>query len=94
MAVKVTFTLDEATIERLQQTAERLGKPKSEVVREAIRSYHAQKDRMSEAEREEKVRILRAYAAMPPTGTQAEVDAELAELGAVRRRPGRLHPNN
>ena len=34
MAVKVTFTLDEATIGRLNDTAKRLAKPKSEVDRE------------------------------------------------------------
>ena len=34
--VKVTFTLDAATVTRLRTTAERLHVPQSQVVREAI----------------------------------------------------------
>ena len=39
MATKVTFTLDDQTIRRLESAAERLRKPKSEIVREAIGEY-------------------------------------------------------
>jgi predicted transcriptional regulator len=36
---KVTFALDQASVERLIDLAEQLGKSKSEVAREAIRQY-------------------------------------------------------
>ena len=36
---KVTFTFDPATIVRLDDAAQRLAKPKSEIVREAIHEY-------------------------------------------------------
>ncbi|MGH9458519.1 MAG: ribbon-helix-helix protein, CopG family, partial [Thermoanaerobaculia bacterium] len=49
MARKVTFTLDDATLERLATTAERLRKPKSAVVREAIADYHERAGRLGEA---------------------------------------------
>ena len=44
---KVTFTLDQATLARLQETAARLAKPKSEVVREAILEFHDRIVRLS-----------------------------------------------
>ena len=92
MAVKVTFTLDEATIRRLSETAARLSKPKSEVVREAIREFHAKSDRLSEAERIRMLRILDRIAAEPPTRSQAAVDRELREIRGARRSGGRLNP--
>jgi ribbon-helix-helix CopG family protein len=56
--IKVTFTLDEATVAKLSKTAERLAKPKSEVVRDAIHDFHAKSDRLSEAERLRMLRVL------------------------------------
>ena len=90
--VKVTFTLDEATVARLRETASRLAKPKSEVVREAIREFHAKSDRLSETERQRMLRVMKDILARPPTRTQAEVDRELRELRRARRSRGRLHP--
>ncbi|HEX5432027.1 MAG TPA: ribbon-helix-helix protein, CopG family [Bryobacteraceae bacterium] len=92
MAVKVTFTLDETTIARLNETAQRLSKPKSEVVREAIQSYHAKSDRLSETERLRMVRVMKEILAKPPTRSRAEVQKELRELRLARRSGGRLHP--
>ncbi len=92
MAVKVTFTLDEETIQVLELTAHRQRKPKSQVVREAIREHHANADRLTEAERKQLLAVIDRIAAQPPTRPQHEVEAELAELRAVRRLPGRLHP--
>jgi hypothetical protein len=92
MAVKVTFTLDEATIHRLSVTATRLAKPKSEVVREAIKDYHAKSGRMSEEERQRKMRVLSEYLKLPPEKTQREVDRELAGILAARRGGGRRTP--
>jgi predicted transcriptional regulator len=91
MSIKVTFTLDEATIERLTDTARRLAKPKSEVVREAIRDFHARSDRLSEAERQRLLRKLDEMMSRPATRTQREVNQELAEIRRARRQGGRLH---
>ena len=92
MAVKVTFTLDEDTVNRLSETARRLAKPKSEVVREAIRDYYSKSDRLSEAERQRMIKVVREFMKKPPTRTQREVDRELQELRRARRSGGRLHP--
>ena len=92
MAVKVTFTLDETTIDRLRETASRLSKPKSEVVREAIRDYHANSERLSEADRQRMLRVLGEFLKKPPTRSQREVDREIAEIRAARRRGGRRTP--
>ena len=86
MAVKMTVTLDETTVNLLNQTAIRLAKPKSAVVREAIRDYHAKSDRLTETERRRMLQVLEEYAKTPPTKTQADVDRELREIRASRRR--------
>ena len=88
--VKVTFTLDEETITRLNDTARRLSKPKSEVVREAIGEYYTKSDRLTEAERTRMLKALKEYALLPPTRSSAETDRELREIRASRRSGGRL----
>jgi metal-responsive CopG/Arc/MetJ family transcriptional regulator len=87
--VKVTFTLDEKTVAKLEDASQRLSKPKSEVVREAVVDYHARIGRLSEQERVRAVRFLSEYLARPPERSQAEVDRELKELRAARRAGGR-----
>lgn len=87
--VKVTFTLDDSTVARLNETARRLSKPKSEVVREAIKEYYVKSDRLSEAERQRMLRALREYALLPTVGTAADRDRELREIRAARRSGGR-----
>jgi predicted transcriptional regulator len=84
--VKVTFTLDEATVEQLKETASRLSKPKSEVVREAIRDYHSRADRLSEAERQRMLRAVDELMLKPATRSQEEVDRELREIRESRKR--------
>jgi predicted DNA-binding protein len=86
MAVKMTFTLDEETVNRLNLTARRLVKPKSEVVREAIREYEARSDRLSEAERVRAVRIIKELMKQPQTRSQADADREQREIRESRRR--------
>jgi hypothetical protein len=85
MAVRVTLTLDNATAQRLNQTAARLAKTKSEVLCEAIREYHTKSDRLSESERLRMLRVMEEFLKEPPTRSQAEVDRELRELRASRR---------
>jgi predicted DNA-binding protein len=89
--IKATFTFDQATINRLDEAAERLSKPKSEIVREAINEYHQRIDRLSEAERVRMLRAIDEYAKLPQTRSRGEMEAELKELRAVRRLGGRRH---
>lgn len=89
--VKVTFTLDEATIQRLTEAAARRKIPKSQAVREAIEDFSVKEDIMDEAERQRKLRVVRALMAAPPTRSRKEMNAELTELRRARRHGGRLH---
>jgi predicted transcriptional regulator len=86
--VKVTFTLDEATVDQLRRTAAKIGKPQSRVVREAIAEYAARSDRLGEAERQRMLAVLDRAMRRPPSRPAAEVDAELREIRAARRRWG------
>jgi hypothetical protein len=55
---EVTFTLDEISIQRLQDASERLALSKSEVVREAIPEFHQRLGRLTDRE---PTRLLRVY---------------------------------
>jgi hypothetical protein len=87
--VKMTFTLDEATVDRLRRAAARLAKPQSQVVREAIRDYAARIGKLSE---EERLRLLQVFdtvvPAIPARPVRA-VDRELKAVRAARRQAGR-----
>ena len=87
--VKVTFTLDDETVAALRQASQRLGKPQSMIVREAVREYGARAGRLSEDERGRMLRTIDAMLAQPPTRTAAAVDRELRALRDDRRRAGR-----
>lgn len=90
--VKVTFTVDQATVARLQDAADRLALPKSEVVREAILEYH---DRIGKLSERERVRLLRAFDEMiprVPTRDLREVDREIRSIRQARRSGGRKTP--
>ncbi|MEO5926910.1 MAG: ribbon-helix-helix protein, CopG family [Bryobacteraceae bacterium] len=89
--VKVTFTLDEVTVKTLTDAAARRRIPKSQAVREAIQDYSGKEIRMSEEERQRKLRVIDEMMSRPPTRSQADVDKELAELRRARRHGGRLH---
>lgn len=87
--VKVTFTLDDTTVERLRRTAARLAKPQSQVVRDAIKDYEARTDKLGEDERRRMLEIFdRVVPAIRPR-PQSQVDAELREIRATRRLWGR-----
>jgi len=87
--IKVTFTLDDGTVASLERTAARLSKPKSQVVREAIRFYGEQTDRLSEEEREEMLKLFDEVTASIPHRPRAKVEEELAEGRRARRSGGR-----
>jgi predicted transcriptional regulator len=89
--VKVTYTLDDETVQRIRRVASRLGKPQSQIVREAIKEYEARSDKLSDEERERRLAVLDRIMKEPPTRPQAEVEAELRE-NRKNRRWSRLHP--
>jgi hypothetical protein len=87
--VKVTFTLDEATVAEIRRTAERLGMAQSHVVREAVADYAVRVDRVSERERLRTLTVLESLRRAPASRPEAAVDAELRAIRAARRAGGR-----
>lgn len=87
---KVTFTLDAETIHRIEDAAERLAKPKSQIVREAVADYHGRIGRLSESEVQKRLKIFDTLIPLIPARPQREVDAELKEIRRARRSGGRL----
>jgi Arc/MetJ-type ribon-helix-helix transcriptional regulator len=90
--VKMTFTLDEGTAERIDRTAERLRVSKSGVVREAVREYAARAGCLSEGER---LRLLDAFdtvLACIPRRPAETVDREIAAVRRARHEGGRRTP--
>jgi hypothetical protein len=87
--VKVTFTFDEETVETLRRTASRLKKPQSVVVREAIHDYAVRANRLSDEERHHMLKVFDRMMARIPARSQAEADAEIAEIRTARRTGGR-----
>jgi predicted transcriptional regulator len=87
--VKVTFTLDDETVARLRLTAERLRKPQSQVVREAVAEYSATAARLSESERTALLDAFDRLVPAIPRRSSREVDSELKAIRAARRHGGR-----
>ena len=83
--VRATYSLDEATVRRLRRTAERLGKPQSQIVREAIADYAARCDRLTEVERLSMLEVLGRLRREHVAGSADAVDAELREIRESRR---------
>lgn len=89
--VRVTFSLDEATVAQIRQTAARLRKAQSQVVRDAIADYAARSDRLSERERLQLMGVLERLRDAKPTRSVADVEAELRANRVARRAGGRRH---
>ena len=89
MATKVTFSLDEETVRRLRTAAERLRKPQSQVVREAVAEYADRIGRLSDRERLALLRTFDRLVPSLPARPTSQVDAEIRQLRADRRRGGR-----
>ena len=88
--VKVTFTLDDGTVSALKQTAARLARPQSQIVREAVAEYAARAGRLSERER---MAWMRAFDEVMPASAERssrDVEAELRSIRSARRSGGRL----
>lgn len=88
--IKVTFTLDDDTVAFLKKTAERLGMPRSQVVREAIRVYGERAGELSSAERAQMLAVLDELGRAVPDRPRADVERELEALRRARRTGGRL----
>ncbi|HSF18651.1 MAG TPA: ribbon-helix-helix protein, CopG family [Vicinamibacteria bacterium] len=86
---KVTFTLDVETVARLRRASERLSKPQSAVVREAVRDYSERIGRLSEAERLALLERFDELVPRIPRRPLREVEKELDELREARRTGGR-----
>jgi len=87
--VKVTFTLDDDTVARLRRSAERLRKPQSAVVREAIEEYAARIGRLSDQERRRLLHAFDTRVPAIPARPAREVAAEVRAVRAARRHGGR-----
>jgi len=87
--VKVTFSLDEQTVEQIKRAAERLGKAQSHIVREAVAEFAARTDRLSERERLRLLGVLEGLQKAAPTRNAPAVDDELKAVRAARRQGGR-----
>jgi hypothetical protein len=87
--VKVTFTLDDATVAELRRTAARLGTAQSQVVREAVAEYAARADRTTERERLRMLGVLERLQGTAATRAARDVDGELAAIRRARRAGGR-----
>lgn len=86
---KMTFTLDQDTVQRLHDTSQRLARPKSEIVREAIAEYYDRLGRLSERERTSMLRAFDELVPKIPARSAAVVNRELTELRKARRLAGR-----
>ena len=87
--VKVTFTLDDATVAEIRRMSQRLGMVQSQLVREAVAEYGARTDRASERERLRTLTILEDLRKAPASRAASAVDAELRAVRAARRTGGR-----
>jgi predicted transcriptional regulator len=88
---RVTFSLNDATVAQIRQTAARLRRPQSHIVRDAVADYAARADCLSERERLHAMGVLERLRVARPTRRAADVDAELRSLRAARRAGGRRH---
>jgi hypothetical protein len=84
--VKMTFTLDERTADTLKRIARRLQRPQSHVLREAIAHYEPHAGNLSKAERQRRVALFDQVIGAIPRRSAGEVDAELKQLRAARRK--------
>jgi hypothetical protein len=87
--VEVTFTFDDKTVETLRQTAARLKKPQSMVVREAIEDYASRTMRLADDERRHMLKVFDRLVAKIPRRDQREADTEIAEIRRTRASGGR-----
>jgi len=88
-ARKVTFTVDEETVKRIETASQRLAVPKSQVIREAVHDYYERLGKLSEQESKRMLRIFDEVVPGIPTRPLNEVRRELKEIRLARRLGGR-----
>jgi len=86
---RITFSLDDATVAQIRQTAARLRRPQSHVVRDAVADYATRADRLSERERLHVMGVLERLREAKPTRPAPDVEAELQAIRRARRAGGR-----
>ena len=93
MAIKSTFTLDDATVQTIRRLAGREGKAQSLIVREAVAHYAAQDEKATPAERE---RWLSTFDQLVARVAPRPATERASETAAVRksRRPGWARPSD
>ena len=92
MVKKLTFSVDDRTVDTLRNIANRLGKSQSLVVREAVAEYSARAGRLTEPERLRMLAAVEDITQQPPTRPQIRVSRELRATRHARRHGGRRHP--
>jgi hypothetical protein len=86
---KMTFTLDADTVGRLRQASERLAKPQSAVVRDAIHDFSERVGRLSERERLRLLQIFDEVVPRIPARPAGQVRREIDQIRQARRAGGR-----
>ncbi|MFI5245790.1 MAG: hypothetical protein ACHQQR_11220 [Gemmatimonadales bacterium] len=81
--------MDQGTADRIDRTAERLGMPKSGVVREAVDEYAAWAERLSEGERQRILVVFDDAISRIPRRPAKATDRELAAIRSAWRHGGR-----
>ena len=94
MAIKVTYTLDDETVERVRKLAKRTRKPQSQIVREAVAHYAAREDKLTSEERDRILTILRTLGPQLPTRSREDVERELREIRKSRRTGWQRHSDS
>lgn len=82
---KLTFSLDERSVQTLRRVAERSRKPQSLIVREAIAQYAEREEVLSREERERLLAALDRIKQRPATRPASAVRQELQAIRRSRR---------
>jgi hypothetical protein len=82
---KLTFSLDDASVQTLRRVADRTRKPQSLVVREAIAQYAEREDVLPREARERLLGVLRRIGQRPVTRASSAVRDELRAIRRSRR---------
>ena len=83
--VKMTFTVDDETAQSLKRMADRLKRPQSQVLREAVRYYEPHAGLLNDDERRRRVALFDKVIAKIPNRSSEAVDEELREIRRSRR---------
>jgi len=82
---KLTFSLDEDSVQTLRRVSQRSRKPQSLIVREAIAQYAEREEMLSPDERDRLLAVLQRVRQRPATRPASAVRGELREIRRSRR---------